>query len=135
MPPAVAPAMRECKGFSFGNDMDDVNLWRSTFSHNAPMTAVVLLRAPSQDSPDRYEECFKSIGYHALSVPVLETVLTNLEELKRTMRAYSTTRTYKGVIITSARACGAWGAVVKDLLVEPSSTEVPVPGWYIASVI
>ncbi|KAH9951198.1 tetrapyrrole biosynthesis uroporphyrinogen III synthase [Amylocystis lapponica] len=44
------------------------------------MTNVLLLRSPAQDAPDKYKDSFRSRGYHPVSVPVLETVLKNLED-------------------------------------------------------
>ena len=80
------------------------------------MANVILLRSPSQhDSPDPYEETFRSFGYNAFSVPVLETTLTNLHELALLLRQPPSARGHSGVIITSARACAAWKAVATDL--------------------
>lgn len=74
---------------------------------------VLLLRAPqSEGSPDHYETVFQSSGYAVSSVPVLETVLTNLPGLRRVIGDGSR---YASVIITSARACEAWMSVVEGL--------------------
>jgi hypothetical protein len=89
------------------------------------MSNVVLLRAPSKDSLDRYESAFKSLGHHVLSVPVLETVLTHLDELAKIVKIGPVTQEYDGVIITSGRACEGWSRAVKDLLAQPSSGQ----GW------
>jgi uroporphyrinogen-III synthase len=79
------------------------------------MSNVVLLRAPSKGLPDRYESSLKSLGHHVVSVPVLETVLTPLDQLANVVRTGPIDLEYDGVIITSARACEAWRQVVKDL--------------------
>ncbi|KAJ6607406.1 tetrapyrrole biosynthesis, uroporphyrinogen III synthase [Mycena sp. CBHHK59/15] len=87
------------------------------------MINVLLLRAPSQnpDSPDRYDSMFRDSGYRASSVPVLETVLTNLETLTDIVRSGSR---HAGVIITSGRACEAWSKAC-ETLENQSSQEVP----------
>jgi Uroporphyrinogen-III synthase HemD len=78
------------------------------------MANVLLLRAPGDD--DRYSTTFASAGYNPVSVPVLETVPTNLDSLKEIVRAGPTA---DGVIMTSARSCEAWKSVV-DVLVKES---------------
>lgn len=80
------------------------------------MANVLLLRGPSQNSSDRYEICLKSSGYNGFSVPVLETVFTNMHDLKRIIRDGPVSQNYGGVIITSGRACEAWKDVVRDLI-------------------
>ncbi|KAI0798174.1 tetrapyrrole biosynthesis, uroporphyrinogen III synthase [Abortiporus biennis] len=77
------------------------------------MAHVLLLRS-SQDVPDRYEVAFKTRGFHPTSIPVLETVHVNLDELRNIVRAGGRESGFDGVIITSARACEAWREVVKD---------------------
>ncbi|KAJ7903632.1 tetrapyrrole biosynthesis, uroporphyrinogen III synthase [Mycena olivaceomarginata] len=68
------------------------------------MPNVLFLRAPQ--SPDRYESIFSTAGYKSSSVPVLETVFVNLEALTDTVRSGPQ---HGAVIITSSRACEAWG--------------------------
>ncbi|KAJ6494744.1 tetrapyrrole biosynthesis, uroporphyrinogen III synthase [Mycena vitilis] len=68
------------------------------------MSNVLLLRAPSQ-SPDRYESVFSGAGYAPTSIPVLETILVNLEALTDTVRLGPQ---HGAVIITSGRAGEAW---------------------------
>ncbi|KAJ7637681.1 tetrapyrrole biosynthesis, uroporphyrinogen III synthase [Mycena polygramma] len=75
------------------------------------MSNVLLLRAPSQ-SPDRYESVFSGAGYVPASIPVLETVLVNLEALTDTVRLGPR---HGAVIITSGRACEAWRKSVDTL--------------------
>lgn len=72
------------------------------------MANVLLLRSPTRDAPDKYEDTFRSYGYHPLSVPVLETVLENLDDLKAALTGGKITHAYGAVIITSGRACEAW---------------------------
>ena len=79
------------------------------------MAKVLLLRSPSQETLDPYEESFENLGYKPSSVPVLETVFTNFEVFKRTIVLGPKTQDFTGVIITSARACEAWTRAVKDL--------------------
>ncbi|KAH9942853.1 tetrapyrrole biosynthesis, uroporphyrinogen III synthase [Amylocystis lapponica] len=79
------------------------------------MTNVLLLRSPAQDAPDKYEDGFRSRGYHPVSVPVLGTVLKNLEELKECLSSGHLARGYGGVIITSRRACEAWSTAAQEL--------------------
>ncbi|KAJ7494646.1 tetrapyrrole biosynthesis, uroporphyrinogen III synthase [Mycena galericulata] len=74
---------------------------------------VLLLRAPSQhtDSLDRYESIFTASGYGAFSVPVLETLFTNLETLVDILHHGA----HGAVILTSGHACEAWSKAV-DIL-------------------
>lgn len=82
---------------------------------------VLLLRAPAGDGPppDKYEASFASKGYDPISVPVLETVLVNLQELVQIIQMGPEKRGLGGVIITSARACEAWKSVVEQLVSVP----------------
>ncbi|KAJ7475764.1 tetrapyrrole biosynthesis, uroporphyrinogen III synthase [Mycena latifolia] len=84
------------------------------------MSNILFLRAPSQDpaSPDRYEGIFDTSGYRSLSVPVLETVFTNIASLTDIVRHDVQ---HGAVIITSGRACEAWGQVVDALESEQVS--------------
>lgn len=78
------------------------------------MANVLLLRSPTENAPDAYEEACRSRAYTPVSVPVLETVPRNLGDLKGII-TQSSTQTYGGVIITSSRSCEAWRAVVQEL--------------------
>lgn len=78
------------------------------------MSNVLLLRAPSADGADKYEQAFSTIAYHPLCVPVLETVLVGLPELRRTIQ--DGPHTFGGVIVTSARSCEAWREVVSQIV-------------------
>ena len=79
------------------------------------MSNVLLLRAPTSDGPDKYETAFKKHGYHCASVPVLETVLVNLDKLEELILSGPQAHQISGVIVTSARSCEAWRHVVQNL--------------------
>ncbi|OCH84534.1 tetrapyrrole biosynthesis uroporphyrinogen III synthase [Obba rivulosa] len=79
------------------------------------MANVLLLRSTSQDGPDKYEEAFRSRGYTPISVPVLETVLKNLGDLKGSVLEGPFKLAFGGVIVTSARACEAWRVVMQEI--------------------
>jgi uroporphyrinogen-III synthase len=83
------------------------------------MTDVLLLRAPGDD--DRYSTAFLERGYNPISVPVLETVSTNLARLKEIVKAGPALENYDGVIMTSARSCEGWKSVVRALVQESLS--------------
>ncbi|KAI0776656.1 tetrapyrrole biosynthesis uroporphyrinogen III synthase [Trametes elegans] len=97
---------------------------------------VLLLRSPAEDGgPDKYEAAFRARGYSPVSVPVLETVHTNMDALAAVLArgGGGVDARYAGVIVTSARACGAWRAAVQRL----AGGDVPEcgrcartdPGW------
>lgn len=92
------------------------------------MANVLLLRAPSPVAGDRYENVFNAAGYHALSVPVLETVFVNLSVLKSIVKEGPGAGAFDGVVITSGRACEAWKSIVGDLVGPSLETEVPSGG-------
>ena len=91
---------------------------------------VLLLRSPSEDGggPDKYEEAFRERGYRSVSIPVLETVHTNVEKLADVLRGrgriapqaehVEEPRRYAGVVVTSGRACETWRHVVEQLARE-----------------
>jgi hypothetical protein len=89
---------------------------------HGPMSNVLLLRAASQDSPDRYENAFKSRGYHPISVPVLETVIVCHEELARRLSIGPEKQSLSGVIITSQRAVEAWSEAAQALITADNNT-------------
>lgn len=83
-----------------------------TLSRSLPPTTmmtkanVLLLRepAPSPDTgKDRYEVAFTRGNYTPFSIPVLETVLTNITELASVAEQCD----FDGVIMTSSRSCEA----------------------------
>ncbi len=68
---------------------------------------VLLLREPTPSSDsiqDRYEAAFAAAKYTPFSIPVLETVLTNITELESVTEQSN----FDGVIMTSARSSEAW---------------------------
>ncbi|KAG6908796.1 hypothetical protein DXG01_003243 [Tephrocybe rancida] len=92
------------------------------------MANVLLLRARSQEE-DRYETAFTEAGYHPISVPVLETVTTNLSTLKDIIKNGPAAENFDGVILTSARSCEAWKSsvneLIKDTMGEDSWSHIP----------
>jgi uroporphyrinogen-III synthase len=80
-------------------------------------SVVILLRAPSGDEHDKYEAAFASAGYLPVSIPVLQTTLTNISLLADIISAGG----YSGVIVTSVRACEAWKAAVQSISSSPAS--------------
>lgn len=89
------------------------------------MSNVLLLRESSQGVPDRYLTTLTSSGYRTICVPVLETVHTNLDALKDIIRD---PKAFRGVIITSRRACEAWKLALADLDESPPEDREGV-GW------
>ncbi|KAH9919039.1 tetrapyrrole biosynthesis uroporphyrinogen III synthase [Fomitopsis serialis] len=87
------------------------------------MAHVLLLRAPSHDGPDRYESALSDKDLTPVSVPVVETGYTNLDKLKETIVAGPEKGEFGGVIVTSARSCEAWKAVVLELVGEDPEEE------------
>jgi len=74
---------------------------------------VLLVRNPPEDKLDRYHQHLQSVGLHPHSVPVLETVHTNLGDLCDMVKGKSST--YGGVILTSSRSAECWDLVRKEL--------------------
>lgn len=78
-------------------------------------THVLLLREAS-DSEDKYEAAFRSKLYVPVSIPVLEPVTTNQDELRRLVNAGpSSSLPFAGVIVTSSRASHAWEHAIASL--------------------
>ncbi|KAG2133808.1 tetrapyrrole biosynthesis, uroporphyrinogen III synthase [Suillus bovinus] len=95
------------------------------------MSNVLLLRAASQDSPDRYEDAFRSRGYHPISVPVLETNIVGREELGRRLSTGLEKQSLSGVIITSQRAVEAWSEAAQTLIIADNNTPLkPESDWW-----
>ena len=88
------------------------------------MDNVLLLRSPNGDGSDKYESAFQEAGYRTISVPVLETVLVNLEDLKSLIQTGAEGQNLSGVIITSARSCGAWREAVQGVVRQASTAGV-----------
>lgn len=87
------------------------------------MSNVLLLRAPSYDGPDKYEQAFSANAYHPLCVPVLETVLVGLSELRSVIQ--DGPNIFGGVIVTSARSCEAWREVVSQIVQDAPEASRP----------
>ena len=74
---------------------------------------VLLVRNPSEGAPDRYHQHLESVGLYPYSVPVLETVYTNLGDLRDTVEGKSSS--YGGVIMTSSRSAECWDLTMQEL--------------------
>jgi len=74
---------------------------------------VLLVRNPPEGSPDRYHQHLESIGLRPHSVPVLETMYTNLGDLRGIVKGKSSD--YGGVIMTSSRSAEGWDLIRKEL--------------------
>ena len=74
---------------------------------------ILLVRNPSEDTPDRYHQHLLSIGLHPHSIPVLETVYTNLGDLRAIVKGKSSG--CGGVIMTSSRSAEAWDLIRGEL--------------------
>ncbi|KAG1731016.1 tetrapyrrole biosynthesis, uroporphyrinogen III synthase [Suillus lakei] len=95
------------------------------------MSNVLLLRAANQDSPDRYEDAFRSRGYHPISVPVLETIIIGREDLARRLSFGPEKQNLSGVIITSQRAVEAWFEAAQALIIADNDTPLtPESDWW-----
>ena len=92
------------------------------------MANVLLLREPSEDTPDRYQTAFSTAGYHPISVPVLETLCTNIPRLRNIIQEGPKALGYKGVIITSKRSCNAWREALQ-LLSGSALDDTHAIGW------
>ncbi|KJA22650.1 hypothetical protein HYPSUDRAFT_66868 [Hypholoma sublateritium FD-334 SS-4] len=88
------------------------------------MGNVILLRDPSEAAPDRYEAAFAAEGFHPVSVPVLDTVHTNISNLADIVRRGPAAQTLSGVIITSKRSCEAWRKALQLLQADHEGKSV-----------
>ncbi|KAF8837893.1 tetrapyrrole biosynthesis, uroporphyrinogen III synthase [Paxillus ammoniavirescens] len=88
------------------------------------MKHVLLLRAPAEEGPDRYELEFETRGYTPLSIPVLETVPVSIDILKEKILHGPNEQALSGVIITSKRAVEAWSEALEMISQDPR-TETP----------
>ena len=86
---------------------------------------VLLVRNPSEDGPDRYQQHLGSIGLRPHSVPVLETVHTNLGDLHDIVERKSSS--YAGVIMTSSRSAECWD-FVREKISSPERGGLAVSG-------
>ncbi|THH16218.1 hypothetical protein EW146_g4384 [Bondarzewia mesenterica] len=92
--------------------------------HNAMSTPVLLLRAPTTPpEADRYETALRGAGYCPLSIPVLETVLVNIDELIGILKSGPLRAGVGGVIVTSARAAEAWAKAVEGVSCQDDEDE------------
>lgn len=89
------------------------------------MKYVLLLRAPEEGGPDRYEVAFEGRGYVPLSVPVLETVLVHVDELRDKIARGPDAEGLSGVILTSKRAVEAWCEALRSIV------ETTQGVWYV----
>ncbi|KAG1746570.1 tetrapyrrole biosynthesis, uroporphyrinogen III synthase [Suillus paluster] len=83
------------------------------------MSNVLLLRTATQDSPDQYEDAFRSRGYHPISVPELARILSLGPEKQN----------LSGVIITSKRAVEAWSEAAL-IIADNNSPPKPESDWW-----
>ena len=74
---------------------------------------VLLVRNPPDNAPDRYHQHLQSVGLLPYSVPVLETVHTNLGDLRDTVKGKRSD--FGGVILTSSRSAECWDLIRKEL--------------------
>ena len=91
------------------------------------MVHVLLLRQPSEDVPDSYEDHFCKAGYHPFSLPILETAHLNLGILSDLVRDGLKVKGFNGVIITSQRSCEALANAFK-LLKDEEQLRVGISG-------
>jgi uroporphyrinogen-III synthase len=87
------------------------------------MVNVLLIRQPSEDAADSYEDQFSDSGYHPISLPASETSHTNLTTLSDILREGLRAKGFGGVIITSQRSCQALGKAFGLLQDETSGTQ------------
>lgn len=80
------------------------------------MSHVLLLRAPSQNTPDKYEVALQERSYHPLSISVLETYAVNVSELRTVISHGPGKERLSAVIITSARAVEVWKEAIDGLI-------------------
>lgn len=93
------------------------------------MYNILLLRAPSQESPDKYEKAFYDRGYKPSSIPVLETGAVNVLQLQTAISHGPAKGGFEAVVITSARSVEVWQEAIEALLqddVETSDTGIYV---------
>ena len=77
---------------------------------------VLLLRTPAMPPEiDRYEAALSRASFRPFSLPVLETVLENLERLSCIVRGEAEDGRVDGVIVTSARAVDACANAGADI--------------------
>ncbi|KAK2462821.1 hypothetical protein APHAL10511_005212 [Amanita phalloides] len=75
-----------------------------------------------------YVTAFASAGYAPISVPVLETALTNVSDLTDIIFRGSGSA-FAGVIVTSSRACEAWKVAVQSTIADAPSSSNSQTSW------
>lgn len=94
------------------------------------MSNILLLREPAEGTLDRYETAFSIAGYHPISIPVLETLHTNIPRLRDIIQQGPKALGYNGVIITSKRSCDAWRDALQLLSDSaPDDDTRAIGGW------
>jgi len=88
---------------------------------------VLLVRNPPEDAPDRYHQQLESVGLHPSSVPVLETIHTNLGDLRGIVDGKCSD--YGGVIMTSSRSAEGWDLIRRDLSSTQQDGSGNSGGW------
>ncbi|KAI0063335.1 tetrapyrrole biosynthesis uroporphyrinogen III synthase [Artomyces pyxidatus] len=92
-------------------------------------TNVLLLRAPTHPTEsDAYTRALLDAHYTPISIPVLETVLVNNDELARRIR--SGPQEIKGVVVTSARGAEGWGQAVQAVSDESGGVDWRATPFY-----
>ncbi|KAF8890775.1 tetrapyrrole biosynthesis, uroporphyrinogen III synthase [Infundibulicybe gibba] len=86
------------------------------------MDHILLLRSPSKGQ-DAYTSTLESAGFKTISIPVLQTDFTNTADLESIIKAGPLAAAFSGVIITSGRACEAWGNAVESLMYSRSASD------------
>ena len=99
------------------------------------MANVLLLREPSQDSPDRYQSAFSAAGYNSISIPVLKTLHTNIPHLRDIIQEGPKALGYNGVIITSKRSCDSWKEALQLLSKSVPDDTQAIGGCLISCIL
>ena len=81
-----------------------------------PTKNVLLLRTPAEGGLNNFENAFNTHGYLPTSVPVLETIFVNVEDLSSKIAAGPQNQSLSGVIVTSKRGMEAWSNAVKSIV-------------------
>ncbi|TRM65701.1 tetrapyrrole biosynthesis, uroporphyrinogen III synthase [Schizophyllum amplum] len=91
--------------------------------------AVLLLRDPDREKPDRYESAFLRAGHVVTSVAALDTGFVNEDALRCVVQKRASD--FDGVIVTSSRACEAWRRAAQGLYPDAATPSFPRPqnGW------
>ncbi|KZS95446.1 tetrapyrrole biosynthesis uroporphyrinogen III synthase [Sistotremastrum niveocremeum HHB9708] len=83
---------------------------------------VLLIRSPSEQTPDPYHEALEAAGNEATSIPILATQLVNIESLASKILAgplgKDAAASVNGVIMTSGRSVEAWKAAISTIIAQ-----------------